>query len=73
MPFELYIFLDTSFTSQVTIIIDYYTVDCTIPKYIWTSANMTTILEEPIDESNMVKLSGHNVIQTLLLPTELSI
>ena len=35
------------------------TVDCTIPKYIWTSAQMTTLLEEPIGESNMVKLPGH--------------
>jgi len=26
----------------------YYTVDCTILKYIWTSAQMTTILDEPI-------------------------
>ena len=35
------------------ICIGYYTVDCTIPKYIWTSAQMT------IGSSNMVKLSGH--------------
>ena len=34
--------------SDSTIIIGYYTVDCTIPIYIWTSAQMTTILDEPI-------------------------
>jgi len=38
-------------------IIGYYTVDCTIPKYILASVQMTSIL--PIGESNMVKLSGH--------------
>ena len=32
------------------ILIGYHTVDCTIPKYIWTSAQMTT---------NMIKSSGH--------------
>jgi len=40
----------------------YYTVDCTIPKYVWTSAQMTlpywTILD-PKGKSNMVKSSGH--------------
>jgi len=30
-----------------------------ISKDIWTSAQITTILEEPIGESNMVTLSGH--------------
>ena len=39
----------------------YYTVDCTIPKYVWTSAQMTlpywTILD-PKGKSNMVKSSG---------------
>ena len=30
------------------IIIGHYTVDCKIPKSIWTSAQMTTILDEPI-------------------------
>ena len=32
--------------SSHLIFIGYYTVDCTIPKYIWTSAQMTTILDE---------------------------
>jgi len=32
---------------SVEIIIGYYTVDCTIPTYSWTSAQMTTILDEP--------------------------
>ena len=43
----------------LNIYIGYYTVDCTIPKYILTIAQMTSILEEPIGEFNMVKLSGH--------------
>ena len=42
-----------------SILIGYYTVDCTILKYIWTSAQMTTILDEQKGESNMVKSSGH--------------
>ena len=29
--------------AQLSICIGYYTVDCTIPTYIWTSAQMTTI------------------------------
>jgi len=36
------------FTSNTCVIIGYYTVDCAIPKYIWTSAQMTTILDEPM-------------------------
>ena len=35
--------------NNVIILIGYYTVDCTIPEYIWTSAQITTILDEPID------------------------
>ena len=31
-----------------TIVIGYYTVDCTIPEYSWTSAQMTLLLDEPI-------------------------
>ena len=49
----------TVFVLIVYIIICYYTVDCTIPKYIWTSAQMNIILDEPIGESNMVKSSWH--------------
>jgi len=30
------------------IIIGYYTVDFTIPKYIWPSAQIATILQEPV-------------------------
>ena len=41
------------------ICIGYYTVDCTIPKYILTIAQMTSILEEPIGEFNMVNSSWH--------------
>jgi len=39
----------------MSILIGYYTVD----SIYLTSAQMTSILEEPIGESNMVKLSGH--------------
>ena len=39
----------------MSILIGYYTVD----SLYLTSAQMTSILEEPIGESNMVKLSGH--------------
>ena len=42
----------------VLISIGYYTVDYTIPKYIWTSTRMTIILDMPIGEFNMVKSSG---------------
>ena len=49
--------------SKSRIIIGYYTVDCTIPNYIWTSAQMTTILDEPISDSNMVKTSGHEILR----------
>jgi len=31
------------FKNSMHIIMGYYTVDCTIPKYIWTSAQITTI------------------------------
>ena len=42
-----------------SILIGYYTVDCTILKYIWTSAQMTTILDEQKGESNVAKSSRH--------------
>jgi len=57
--FEIYVqfVFDIKYTSLHWSILGYYTVDCTIPKYIWTSAYMTSISEEPIGESNMVKSS----------------
>ena len=52
--------------SKSRIIIGYYTVDCTIPNYIWTSAQMTTIWDEPISDSNMVKTAGHEILRRWL-------
>ena len=40
--------------TPLRLLIGYYTVDSTIPKYIPTSAQMITILGESIGESNMV-------------------
>ena len=40
----VYLYIDSIFK---WIIIGYYTVECTIPKHIRTSAQMTTILDEP--------------------------
>ena len=51
--------------------IGYYTVDCTISNYIWTSAQMTTILDEPIRESNTVKSSGHESKYSSVLYSQL--
>ena len=48
--------------SDTTIIIGYYTVDCTIPKNIWTSAQMTT---------NMVKSSGRETKYISVLYSQL--
>ena len=36
--------VSTQHVNNHTILIGYYTDDCTIPEYIWTSAQMTTIL-----------------------------
>ena len=59
LPYNENIVHDELCQILIRILIGYYTVDCTLPKYIWTSAQTTTILEEPICESNMVKSSGH--------------
>jgi len=66
---------DWPFTVGYIIIIGYYTVDCTIPKYIWTSAQMATILDEPICVHmcfvniavNLLQTHTHVVFKLLLL------
>ena len=45
---DIYIDSHIVCSGYITILIGYYTVDCTIPNYIW-----------PIGSSNMVKSSGH--------------
>ena len=47
-----------------------YTVDCTIPKYIWKIAQMTTMLDESKVVLTLVKLSRHELKYTFNKDTE---